>query len=47
VPGKYEVKLNGGYEYVRFKFKDFTDLRDGSLYGFNAGILQMYVTATF
>jgi len=47
VPGKYEVKLNGGYEYVRFKFKDFTDVRDGSLYGFNAGILQMYVTATF
>ena len=47
VPGKYEVKLNGAYEYVRFKFKDFTDLRDGSLYGFNAGILQMFVSATF
>ena len=47
VPGKYEVKLNAASERVRFKFNDFTDVRDGSLYGFNAGILQMFETATF
>ena len=27
VPGQYEVKLNGAYEFVRFKFKDFTEDR--------------------
>ena len=47
VPGRYEVKLNGGYEYVRFKYSDFTDIRNGSAYGFNAGVLQLYVSATF
>ncbi len=47
VPGRYEIKVNGGYEFVRFKYSDFTDLRSGSLYGFNANVLQLYVTATF
>ena len=47
VPGKYEVKLNGGYEYVRFKFSDFTDSRTGNLYAYNASVLQLFVSATF
>lgn len=47
VPGKYEVKLNGSYEYVRFKFKDFTDIRTGSPYSYNANVLQLFVTGTF
>ena len=46
-PGKYEVKLNGGYEFVRFKFSDFTDIRTGQLYAYNASVLQLYVSATF
>jgi hypothetical protein len=47
VPGQYEVKLNAAYEYVRFKFSDFTDIRTGSLYAFNANVLQLYVSANF
>lgn len=47
VPGRYEVKLNGGYQYVRFKFSDFTDIRTGNLYANNASVLQMFVSATF
>ena len=47
VPGRYEVKLNGGYEYVRYKYSDFTDVRTGTPYGFNAGVLQLFVSATF
>ena len=47
VPGKYEVKLNGAYEYTRFKFSDFTDIRTGSLYAYNANVLQLFVSATF
>ena len=35
------------YEYTRFKFKDFTDLRTGSLYGYAASVLQLYLSATF
>ena len=47
VPGKYEVKLNGGYELMRFKYSDFTDLRTGGAYAYTAHVLQLYVTATF
>jgi hypothetical protein len=47
VPGQYEVKLNGAYEYQSYKFSDFTDLRTGDLYHYNANVLQLYVTATY
>ena len=47
LPGKYEVKVNGAYEYVRFRYSDFTDIRTGSPYAFNASVLQLYVSATF
>ena len=47
VPGKYELKLNGSYQYMRFKFNDFTDIRTGGLYAYNANVLQLFVSATF
>lgn len=47
VPGSYGVKLNGTYEYVRFRYGDFTDIRTGSPYAFNASVVQMYVSSTF
>ena len=47
VPGQYEIKANGAYELVRFKYKDFTDVRTGSPYGFTANVLQLFVSATF
>jgi hypothetical protein len=47
VPGKYEIKFIGSYEFVRFKYDDFTDIRTGSLYGYNANVLQLYMTANF
>jgi hypothetical protein len=47
VPGQYEVKLNGSYERIRFDYSNFTDVRTGSAYFFNANVLQVYLTATF
>jgi len=47
VPDKYEVKLNGAYELVRFNYKDFTDIRNGKKYAFNASVVQLSVSATF
>jgi hypothetical protein len=47
VPGKYEIKANLGYEFAQFKFNDFTDIRTGKLYEYNANILQLFLTATF
>jgi hypothetical protein len=47
LPAGYDVKLTGGYEFKRFRFSDFTDLRTGAPYSYNAHVLQMYVSATF
>lgn len=47
IPGRYEVKVNGAYEYVRYQFSDFTDIRTGSPYAYNANVLQVYVSATY
>ena len=47
VPGEYELKLNGSIERIRFNYSDFTDIRSGEAYQFNANLLQLYVTATY
>ena len=44
---KYGTKLSGGYEFKKFSFKDFTDLRTGQPYSHNAHVLQVYVSATY
>jgi hypothetical protein len=47
VPGKYDIKANASYEMLRFKFKDFTDIRTKQLYGYDAHVLQFFVSGTF
>ena len=47
VPGRYDIKANASYELLRFKFKDFTDIRTGEAYGYKAHVLQLFVSATF
>ncbi len=46
VPGRYEIKLNGVAELIQFDFKEFTD-RSGRPYSHKAGILQLFVSATY
>jgi hypothetical protein len=47
LPAGYDVKLTGAYELKRSRFDDFTDLRTGALYAYNAHVLQLYVSSTF
>jgi hypothetical protein len=47
VAGRFDVKAGGAYELVRFSFKDFTDLRTGGKYTYNANVLQLFLNATF
>ena len=47
VPGKYDVKLSGAYQFIDFHYSDFTDIRNGKPYSFNANVLQMVLSATF
>jgi len=36
-----------GYDFVRFDYDDFTDVRSGEPYSFNANVVQLYVTAWY
>jgi hypothetical protein len=47
VPGSYEIRLNAVYEFVRFKFADFTDVRTGKLYENDANVVQLFVSVIF
>ena len=47
VTGQYDLTLNGAYEYVQYKFKDFTDLRTGKAYQYNASVMQVFVSTNF
>lgn len=46
-PGRYDVKAHAAYEFKRFNYSDFTDIRTGSKYSHDANILQIYVSATY
>jgi len=47
VPGRYEVRLSGLLEYGKTSFSNFTDLRTGRPYSFNATVAQVFVSADF
>ena len=47
LPAGYDVKLIGAYERKSSRFKDFTDLRTGRAYAYNADVLQLTVQASF
>ena len=47
VPGRYDLKLNGAYEYAQFRYSDFTDIRTGGRYSFGASVLQLYLSASY
>lgn len=47
VPGQYEIKFNGALEVLRYRYSDYTDLRNGRAYSLSATVLQLYVTANY
>jgi hypothetical protein len=47
VPGSYDARLSGTYQYVHFSYSDFSDIRTGSPYSYSANVLQLNLGATF
>jgi len=47
VPGRFELKVNGAAEWLRFNYNDFTDIRSGSRYSFSARMLELFVSAYY
>ncbi len=39
--------LNLGYEFINFDYDDFTDSRNGELYGFDSHVLQLYFSVWY
>jgi hypothetical protein len=46
-PGRYEVTVRGNYEFMMFRYADFTDVRTGTPYGNNASVAQLELSANF
>jgi len=47
VAERYDVRAGAAFEYVNFKYDDFTDVRTGKKYSFSANVMQVFVSATF
>jgi hypothetical protein len=47
VATRYDAKVTGSYEFKRFDFKDFTDIRTGEQYRYNAHLLEVVLSGTF
>jgi hypothetical protein len=47
LPSGFDLKLNAAVERKSFRYKDFSDLRTGQAYGFDATLVQAYVSGTF
>jgi len=45
--GRYDVKVGLDFERLSFHYNDFTDIRTGQLYSFNASVLELFVSALF
>jgi hypothetical protein len=44
---RFDVKVNAAYQWLRFQYSDFTDIRNGKLYSFNASVLELQLSATY
>lgn len=47
VPGQYDVTLNGAIERVQYRFAEFTDIRTGQLYRYDANVMQVFLSTNF
>jgi hypothetical protein len=46
-PGVGDLKLNAAYEFLHFKYDNFTDIRSGAAYSFNASVIELFASAFF
>jgi len=47
VPGKYDVKLSGSYQFIDFHFSDYTVGDTGKPYSYHASVFNTVLSATF
>ena len=47
VPGKYDVKLSGTYQFIDFHYADYTVGDTGKPYSFHASVFNTVLSATF
>ena len=47
VPGKYDVKLSGTYQFIEFRYADYTVAATGKPYSYHASVFNTVLSATF
>jgi hypothetical protein len=41
------ITLNFDYEFIRYHYNNFTDVRTGQLYAYQANVFQLFVSGWF
>lgn len=44
---RFNLSVNAAYQWMHFHYSDFTDIRTGRLYAFNANVLELSVAADY
>ena len=47
MPGKYDVKLSGTYQFIDFHYSDYTAGDTGKPYSYHASVFNTVLSATF
>jgi hypothetical protein len=47
IASRFDIKVTAAYQWLRFQYSDFTDIRTGQLYSFNASLLEFFVSASY
>jgi hypothetical protein len=47
IMSRFDVKVTAAYQWLRFQYSDFTDIRTGAPYSFDAHVAEFFVSATY
>jgi hypothetical protein len=47
IASRFDIKVTAAYQWVRFQYNDFTDIRTGQAYSFDASVAEFFVSATY
>jgi hypothetical protein len=47
IASRFDVKVTAAYQWLRFQYRDFTDIRAGTPYSFDANVAEFFVSATY
>jgi len=47
IASRFDIKVTTAYQWMRFQYRDFSDIRTGKPYSFDANVAEIFVSATY